>query len=131
MKVFKRQQKETEDELTTDNQKTVEENIELINKGAMEAVEEQQKLRIEVVNVKVVRSLDDQHLDQQLDVQHHRNLKNWTQGNGVSRKTLIAFHRRVIQRAVPAMCKGNVRKKAGSEKHCKKNTGKQNCISKY
>jgi hypothetical protein len=38
-----------------------------------------------------------------------------TQGNGVSRKELIAVHTRVIRRAVLAVRKGNMRKRPGSE----------------
>jgi hypothetical protein len=37
------------------------------------------------------------------------------QGNGMSRKELIAVYTRIIRRAVPAVRKGNMRKRPGSE----------------
>jgi hypothetical protein len=98
-------QKETEVEMTTDNQ-TIEKNVELINIGATEIVAERQELLSEVVNVDSVRSLDDRCWYQQMDVRRCRNLK----GNGVPSKELIAGHTRVIRRAVPALRKGKIRK---------------------
>jgi hypothetical protein len=90
-------QKETEVELTIDiDNKIIEENTELINNGEMEAITEQQELHTEVVNMVTVRSLDDRHLNQQLDILRRRKLKKHTQGNGVSQKKLTAVHRRVI-----------------------------------
>jgi hypothetical protein len=90
-------QKETEVELRINNDnKIIEENVELINKGAMEAVTEQQKLCTEVVNVVTVRSLDDRNVNQQLDVLRHHKLKKRTQGNGVSQKESITVLREVI-----------------------------------
>jgi hypothetical protein len=90
---------ETEVQLTTDNQ-IIEKNIELINKGATEAVAERQELHIEVVNVGTVRSLVERCLNQQTDVRCRRKFKKRTQGNGVSRKERIAVHTRVIRCAV-------------------------------
>jgi hypothetical protein len=74
-----------------------------------------QELRTEVVIVDTIRSLDDRHLDQQLDVRHRHKLKKRTQGNGVSHKKLVAVHSRVIRHAVPAVSKRNMRKRPGSE----------------
>jgi hypothetical protein len=71
--------KETEVEMTTDNQ-IIEKN------GATEA-----ELHMEVAN---------------LDT---RNLKKRTKGNGVSRKEPVAVHTRVIRRAVPAVREGKMR----------------------
>jgi hypothetical protein len=73
----------------------IEKNVELINKGATEAVEERQELHTEVVNVDTVRSLDDKRLDQQIKVRRHRKVKKRTQGNVVSLRELIAVHTRV------------------------------------
>jgi hypothetical protein len=63
--------------------------------------------------VDTVRSLDDRHLNQQLDIRRRR--KKRAQGNDVSLKKLNAGRRRVIRRAVPAVHKGNMRKKPGNE----------------
>jgi hypothetical protein len=79
------------------------------------AVAELQELHSEVVNVASERSLDDRQLNQQLGVLSRRKFKKRTQGNGVSRKGLIAVHTRVIRRAVPVVRKGNIRKRTGSE----------------
>jgi hypothetical protein len=83
-------QKETEAMLIND--KGIEKNIELINKGEMDTVTKQQELRTEVVKVDTVRSLEGRHLHQQLDVRRHRKLKKQTQGNGVSCKKLEVVH---------------------------------------
>jgi hypothetical protein len=74
-------------------------------------------------------------MDQQIGVRHRRKLKKRTQRNGVSSKKLIAVHIRVIRHAVPAVCKGNMLKRPGSEstarrmpqskKHLKFNMGRQ------
>jgi hypothetical protein len=105
---------ETEVELTTDNQ-MIEKNVDIINKGATEAVAERQELHMEVANVDTVRSLDDRCLDQQINVRRRRNLKKRTQGNRVSRKEPIAVHTRVTRHAVPAVSKGNKRKRPRSD----------------
>jgi hypothetical protein len=104
-------QKEAEVELTTDNQ-TIEKNVELINTGATEAVAERQELLSEVDNVDAVRSFNDRCLDQQINVRRCRKLRKRTEGIGVSRKELIAVHTRVTRLAVPAVHKGNMRKRA-------------------
>jgi hypothetical protein len=93
--------KETEVEMTTDNQ-MIEKDVELINQIATEAVAERQELNFEVVNVDSVRFLHDRQSNQQIDVWRRRKLKKRTQRNGVSSKKLIVVHSRVIQRAVPA-----------------------------
>jgi hypothetical protein len=74
--------------MTTDNQRT-EKNVDLINKGATEAVAERRELRIEVANVDSVRSLDDRSMDRQIHVWRRCKLKKRTQGNGVFRKELF------------------------------------------
>jgi hypothetical protein len=112
--IISQELKETEVVLTTDNQ-IMEKIVELINKGATEPVAERQDLSSELVNVDSVRSLDDQSLDQQIGIRHRSKLKKAIQGNGVSRKELIAVHTRVIRCAVPAVRKGNIRKRPGSE----------------
>jgi hypothetical protein len=100
------------------------------------AVAERQELHSKVVNEGSERSLDDRQLNQQIGVRRRRKFKKRTQGNGVSRKELIAFHTRVIRRAVPAVRKGNMRKRPGSENtairmpqskmHLKFNMGRDN-----
>jgi hypothetical protein len=60
-------QKETEVEITTDNQ-MIEKNVEQINTGVTETAAERQELHSEAVNVNSVLSLDDQCLDQQINV---------------------------------------------------------------
>jgi hypothetical protein len=101
-------------EMTTHN-RMIEKNVELINTGATEAAAERQELHSEVANVDSVRSLDDLQLNQQVGVRHCRKLKKRTQGNGMSRKELIAIHRRVIRGAVPAVRKGKILMRPGSE----------------
>jgi hypothetical protein len=73
-------QKETLVKLTIDNEnKTIiEKNVEFIGQEATTAVAEQQKLRTEVVNVDTIRSLNNRHVDQQIDVRRFRKLKNRT-----------------------------------------------------
>jgi hypothetical protein len=124
--------------MTTDNQMT-EKNVELINAEATEAVAERQELGSELVNVDSVRSLDDRCLDQQPNVRRCRKLKKQTQGNGVSRKELIV-HTRVIQRAVPAVRKVNMRNRPGSgstarrmpqnKMHLEFNMGRENRLAR-
>jgi hypothetical protein len=70
------------------------------------AVAERQQLRTVVLNVNSIRSLDDLHTDQQIDVLLRRKLKKRTQGNVESSKELIAVHTTVIRWAVPAVRKG-------------------------
>jgi hypothetical protein len=54
------------------------------------AVAERQELHSQVVNVDSEKSLDDRQLNQQIGVRRRRKFKKRTQGNGVSRKELIA-----------------------------------------
>jgi hypothetical protein len=56
-----------------------------------------------------------QQLNQQGELQRRRMFKKRTQGNSASRKKLIAVHIRVIRRALPVVCKRNMRKRPGSE----------------
>jgi hypothetical protein len=73
-----------EEKLSANDNQIMEKNVELISKGATEAVAERQQLHIEVANGDTVMSLDDQCLDQQINVRRRRKLKKWTQGNGAS-----------------------------------------------
>jgi hypothetical protein len=125
--------------MTTDNQ-MIKKNVELINQVATEAVTERQETHAEVLNVDSVRSLNARCLNQQIKIQHHRKLKKRTQGNGESSKKLIAVHTRIIQRAVPAVRKGNMRKMPGNEStarrmpqskmHLKFNMGRDNRVAR-
>jgi hypothetical protein len=107
--------KDKEKPVFTNSNKIIDQNVELIKQVATEEVTERPELHSEIVYVDSVRSLDDRQLNQQIDVQRHRKFKKRTQGIGVSSEKLIAVHSRVIQRAVPAVRKGNMRKRSGSE----------------
>jgi hypothetical protein len=94
--------------MTTDNQR-IEKNVELINTRTKEAPSERQELSTKVLNV------DDRQLDQQIGVCRHSKLKKRTQRNVESSKKLIAVHTRVTRHVLPAVRKGNMRKRPDSE----------------
>jgi hypothetical protein len=96
------------------------EKTEATDLGANPEESERQEVPKEEAAVVTIGALEDQYDDWHLSVEHHRQPKKRTQGDGESRKNLAAARRQMTRRAVPARRKGRSHKDPTVEKRRRK-----------
>jgi hypothetical protein len=88
-----------------------------------EAAAERQKLRENEINVYNIASSEDRSGYQRLAVRHRQGAKKRSQDSVGSRQKSSAARKRVIHCAIPAVCKGHMRKGPGKD-HTKRRAPK-------
>jgi hypothetical protein len=90
------------------------------NPEEMKSVAEHQEVSKEEAAIGTIGALEDRYGKQHLPVEHQRQLKKWTQGDGGSWKKLAASRRRMTCRGIPALCKGRSHKEPTVKKRQQK-----------